>query len=195
MKRKRVGLFFGSFNPIHNGHLILAELIVENAALDECWLILSPHNPHKKRSSLLHQNHRLFLIQEALSNHPKIKINTIEFKLPTPNYTINTLVHLKEKNPEIEFSIIMGMDNLEGFQQWRQPKEILELSKILVYPRIGYEMPEWAENDNRVLLVSTPILEISSTQIRERIKKGLSIFGFVPDPVAKIIEKEGFYLK
>ena len=194
MKHKRVGLFFGSFNPIHNGHLILAELIVEKASLDECWLILSPHNPHKKRSSLLHQNHRLFFIQEALINHPKIKINTIEFRLPTPNYTINTLIHLKKKNPEIDFSLIMGMDNLEGFQQWRRPEEILELAKILVYPRIGFEMPEWAENSNRVLPVSTPILEISSTQIRERIKKGLSIFGFVPDPVAKIIEKEGFYL-
>ncbi len=99
MKRKRVGLFFGSFNPIHNGHLILAELILEKASLNECWFVLSPHNPHKKKSSLLDQNHRLFLLQEVLKNHPNLKISTIEFKLPQPNYTINTLVHLKEQFP------------------------------------------------------------------------------------------------
>lgn len=193
MKRKRVGLFFGSFNPIHNGHVILAELILEKASLDECWLILSPHNPHKKKNSLLHQNHRLFLIQETLDNHPALKINTVEFKLPQPNYTINTLVHLKEKNPEVEFFLIMGMDNLEGFMQWKNPNEILDIAHILVYARMGYSFPEWAIQHPKVSEVPTPIIEISSTLIRDRIKNKVSIYGFVPDRVADLIEKNGFY--
>ncbi|MFY8133083.1 MAG: nicotinate (nicotinamide) nucleotide adenylyltransferase [Bacteroidia bacterium] len=193
MKRKRVGLFFGSFNPIHNGHLILAELILEKASLNECWFVLSPHNPHKKKSSLLDQNHRLFLLQEVLKNHPNLKISTIEFKLPQPNYTINTLVHLKEQFPEIDFHLIMGMDNLENFLHWKSPEEIMEIANLLVYPRVGHQIPSWAENHSKISVIETPMIEISSTIIRERVKSGLTIHGFVPEIVAHLIDKEGFY--
>lgn len=193
MKHKRVGLFFGSFNPIHNGHLILAEMILEKASLDECWFVLSPHNPHKKKSSLLDQNHRLFLLQEALENHPNLKINTIEFKLPQPNYTINTLVHLKEKYSEVDFYLIMGMDNLENFLQWKNPEEILDTANILVYPRLGHTVPDWAKDHPKVSIIDTPLIELSSTLIRNRVKAGLNISAFVPEVVAKMIEKEGFY--
>jgi nicotinate-nucleotide adenylyltransferase len=193
MKHKRVGLFFGSFNPIHNGHLILAEMILEKASLDECWFVLSPHNPHKKKSSLLDQNHRLFLLQEALENHPNLKINTIEFKLPQPNYTFNTLVHLKEKYSEVDFYLIMGMDNLENFLQWKNPEEILDTANILVYPRLGHIVPDWAKDHPKILIIDTPLIELSSTLIRNRVKTGLSISAFVPEVVAKMIEKEGFY--
>lgn len=193
MKHKRIGLFFGSFNPIHNGHLILAEMILEKANLDECWFILSPHNPHKKKNSLLDQNHRLFLLQKAIENHPNLKINTIEFKLPQPNYTINTLIHLKEKYDEIEFFLIMGMDNLENFTQWKNPEEILTIAHLLVYPRLGHEPPIWAKEHLKITLMDTPIIELSSTLIRNRIKDGLSISAFVPEIVERMIEKEGFY--
>jgi nicotinate-nucleotide adenylyltransferase len=193
MKHKRVGLFFGSFNPIHNGHLILAEMILEKASLDECWFVLSPHNPHKKKSSLLDQNHRLFLLQEALENHPNLKINTIEFKLPQPNYTFNTLVHLKEKYSEVDFNLIMGMDNLENFLQWKNPEEILDTANILVYPRLGHTVPDWAKHHPKVSIIDTPLIELSSTLIRNRVKAGLNISAFVPEVVAKMIEKEGFY--
>ena len=193
MKHKRVGLFFGSFNPIHNGHLILAEMILEKASLDECWFVLSPHNPHKKKSSLLDQNHRLFLLQEALENHPNLKINTIEFKLPQPNYTFNTLVHLKEKYSEVDFYLIMGMDNLENFLQWKNPEEILDTANILVYPRLGHIVPDWAKDHPKILIIDTPLIELSSTLIRNRVKAGLNISAFVPEVVAKMIDKEGFY--
>ena len=193
MKHKRVGLFFGSFNPIHNGHLILAEMILEKASLDECWFVLSPHNPHKKKSSLLDQNHRLFLLQETLENHPNLKINTIEFKLPQPNYTFNTLVHLKEKYSEVAFYLIMGMDNLENFLQWKNPEEILDTANILVYPRLGHTVPDWAKEHPKVSIIDTPLIELSSTLIRNRVKAGLNISAFVPEVVAKMIEKEGFY--
>lgn len=193
MKHKRVGLFFGSFNPIHNGHLILAEMILEKASLDECWFVLSPHNPHKRKSTLLDQNHRLFLLREALESHPKLKINTIEFKLPQPNYTFNTLIHLKEKYSNVDFHLIMGMDNLENFLQWKNPEEILDAAKILVYPRLGHSIPDWAKENEKVLIIDTPIIELSSTLIRHRVKAGLTISSFVPEVVAKMIEKEGFY--
>jgi len=193
MKHKRVGLFFGSFNPIHNGHLILAEMILEKASLDECWFVLSPHNPHKKKSTLLNQNLRLFLLQEALENHPNLKINTIEFKLPQPNYTFNTLVHLKEKYDEVQFYLIMGMDNLENFYQWKNPEEILDAANILVYPRLGHSIPDWAKDNQKVSIIDTPLIDLSSTLIRQRVKAGLTISAFVPEVVAKMIEKEGFY--
>jgi nicotinate-nucleotide adenylyltransferase len=193
MKHKRVGLFFGSFNPIHNGHLILAEMILEKASLDECWFVLSPHNPHKKKSTLLNQNLRLFLLQEALENHPNLKINTIEFKLPQPNYTFNTLVHLKEKYDEVQFYLIMGMDNLENFYQWKNPEEILDAANILVYPRLGHSIPDWAKENQKVSIIDTPLIDLSSTLIRQRVKAGLTISAFVPEVVAKMIEKEGFY--
>ncbi len=193
MKHKRVGLFFGSFNPIHNGHLILAEMILEKASLDECWFVLSPHNPHKKKSSLLNQNDRLFLLQEGLENHSNLKINTIEFKLPQPNYTFNTLVHLKEKYADVHFYLIMGMDNLENFYQWKNPEEILDAANILVYPRLGHSIPDWAKKNQKVSIIDTPIIELSSTLIRHRVKAGLNISAFVPEVVAQMIEKEGFY--
>jgi nicotinate-nucleotide adenylyltransferase len=193
MPNKRIGLFFGSFNPIHNGHLILASLIQSYASLDEVWLVVSPHNPHKPKKSLLNQNHRLFMIQKAIENHPYLRASSIEFSLPTPNYTINTLVHIQEKNPNDSFHLIMGMDNLSSFQQWKSPNEILDKVDILVYPRLGSVQPDWSINHPKIILVPTPIIELSSTEIRKRIKENKSISFFVPETVEKIINKEGFY--
>jgi nicotinate-nucleotide adenylyltransferase len=132
-------------------------------------------------------------LQEALENHPNLKINTIEFKLPQPNYTFNTLVHLKEKYSEVDFYLIMGMDNLENFLQWKNPEEILDTANILVYPRLGHIVPDWAKDHPKILIIDTPLIELSSTLIRNRVKTGLSISAFVPEVVAKMIEKEGFY--
>ncbi|HLT65125.1 MAG TPA: nicotinate (nicotinamide) nucleotide adenylyltransferase, partial [Flavobacterium sp.] len=139
----KVGLYFGTFNPVHIGHLIIANHLAENSDLDEIWMVVTPHNPLKKKAGLLEDYHRMHMIHLATENYDKLKPSDIEFKLPQPNYTINTLVHLKEKYPKYHFSLIMGEDNLKSFPKWKNYKVILEDYEVYVYPRISeLDIPE-----------------------------------------------------
>ena len=164
------GLFFGSFNPVHIGHLALANYFLAENLVEEVWFVVSPHNPHKKKSHLLHENHRLQMLKVAVGDFLKIKVSNIEFSMPQPSYTINTLVRLKEKYPSKNFALIMGADNLETFDKWKNHEEILSRHTLLVYPRPGYSGGDMA-NHPSVSVTQAPLIEISSTQIRSWVKE------------------------
>lgn len=192
----KIGLYFGSFNPIHIGHLIIANYMVEFSDLDQVWMVVTPHNPHKKKSSLLDDYQRLHLVNLAIEDYPKIKSSAIEFKLPQPNYTINTLVHLKENFPKNEFSLIMGADNLNSFHKWKNYEVILQNHDLYVYPRVtsvGEIAVENLVNHPKIHQVNAPIVEISSTFIRESIKNKKNITPMLPSKVAEYIDKCGFF--
>lgn len=192
----KVGLFFGSFNPIHIGHLIIANHIVEHSELDQVWFVVTPHNPHKKKSSLLADNHRLSMVNLAVEGYPKLKSSNIEFSLPQPNYTVNTLVHLVEKYPTYNFSLIMGEDNLKSFPKWKNADVLLENYKIIVYPRIlNNFINSELETHHNILKIDAPIVEISATLIRNSIKNGKNFKPLVPSTVWKFIDEMNFYKK
>jgi nicotinate-nucleotide adenylyltransferase len=194
--KMKIGLYFGSFNPIHIGHLIIANYMVEFSDLDQVWMVVTPHNPHKKKSSLLDDYQRLHLVNLAIEDYPKIKSSAIEFKLPQPNYTINTLVHLKENFPKNEFSLIMGADNLNSFHKWKNYEVILQNHDLYVYPRVtsvGEIAVENLVNHPKIHQVNAPIIEISSTFIRESIKNKKNITPMLPSKVAEYIDKCGFF--
>jgi nicotinate-nucleotide adenylyltransferase len=186
-----IGLFFGSFNPIHHGHLIIANHILNNKIVDELWIIVSPQNPFKKSAGLLNENHRLNLVKTAIEGESKIKANNIEFKLPKPSYTINTLTYLKEKYPQHQFSIIMGSDGFQNLPKWKNATVIIENYHILVYKRPGFEITE--THSARISIMDAPLLEISSTLIRKLIKENKSIRYLVPDAVKEEIELKNYY--
>lgn len=188
----KVGLFFGTFNPVHIGHLALANYMQCYAGLDEVWLVVSPHNPLKDKTKMLHQNDRLHLVNLALENHSKIKSSNIEFKLTQPSYTINTLTHLKEKFPSFQFHLIMGSDNLNTFHKWKNYEEILNKYKILIYPRPGYTGSEF-DNHPSVKFTEAPLMEISSTFIRKAIKEKKDIQFFLHAAVWKYIDEMNYY--
>jgi len=192
----KIGLYFGTFNPIHVGHLIIANHLVEHSDLDEIWMVVTPHNPFKKKSSLLDNHHRLELVYRATENYPKIKSSDIEFNLPQPNYTVTTLAHLSEKFPEKEFSIIMGEDNLKSFHKWKNYEAILDDYHIYVYPRIsdGNIETEFL-NHPKITKVNAPVVEISSTMIRNGIKDQKNIKPLLSDSVWKYIDEMNFYKK
>lgn len=193
----KIGLYFGSFNPIHIGHLIIANHLVEFSNLDQVWMVVTPHNPHKKKATLLDDYQRLHLVHLATENYPKIKPSDVEFKLAQPNYTINTLVHLQEKFPKHEFSLIMGEDNLKSFHKWKNYEIILQNHDLYVYPRISNSQEETIEtltNHPKIHTIEAPIVEISSTFIRESIKNKKNIIPMLPSKVAEYIDKSGFYL-
>lgn len=190
----RIGLFFGSFNPIHVGHMVLGNYMVSFTDLEQVWFVVSPHNPLKEKSSLLHQNQRLHMVNLAIGDHPNLKSSNIEFSLPQPSYTINTLVHLKEKFPNHEFSLIMGADNLQSFHKWKNYEEILKHYSLYVYPRPGYEGGEWM-NHPKVKITDAPLIEISSTFIRNAIKNKKDVSFFVPPTVWQYIDEMSFYKK
>lgn len=193
MKRK-VGLYFGTFNPIHAGHLIIANYMVEFSDLDEVWMVVTPHNPFKKKSSLLDNHHRLEMVYKACETYPRLKPSDIEFNLPQPNYTVNTLVQLEEKHPEIGFSLIMGEDNLKSFHKWKNYEVILEQYSIYVYPRISNGLVESEfKSHEKVSKVSAPIIELSSTFIRKAIKEGKDIRPMLPQKVWDYIDTMNFY--
>ena len=184
----KIGLYFGTFNPIHVGHLIIANHMAEHAALDQVWMVVTPHNPLKKKSTLLDDYHRLQMVHLATEDFPKIKPSDIEFKLSQPNYTVNTLVHLQEKYPNYEFSLIMGEDNLKSLHKWKNYEAILANYDIYVYPRvedkgqIGETISSQAKNlafknHAKVYMIDAPVVEISSTFIRGNIKNGKQIRG------------------
>jgi len=190
----KIGLYFGTFNPIHIGHLAIANHMAEHSDLDKIWMVITPHNPFKKKSSLLDNNHRYQMVLEALETYDKIEPSTIEFNLPQPNYTVHTLVHLEEKYPQHEFCLIMGEDNLKSFHKWKNYEAILKQHHIYVYPRISSGSVETQfDNHPKIHPVAAPIMEISSTMIRNGIKEGKNVRPLLPTEVWKEIDKMGFY--
>jgi nicotinate-nucleotide adenylyltransferase len=187
----KIGLYFGSFNPVHHGHLIIANHVAQNSALDEVWLIVSPHNPFKKESTLLNQNHRYFLVEEAIKGEKKLRVSNVEFQLPKPSYTIDTLTYLGEKYPSHQFIIILGSDSFSNISKWKNAEVLLRDYEFLIYKRPGFEIDPIGEA--RYTIVDAPLLEISSTHIRNLIKRGLSIRYLVPECVRQEIENYGYY--
>lgn len=192
----KIGLYFGTFNPVHTGHLAIANHMAEFSNLEQVWLVVTPHNPHKKKSTLLDDHHRLQMVFLATEDYPKLKPSDIEFKLPQPNYTVNTLAHLQEKFPQHEFSLIMGEDNLNSFHKWKNYEVILQNHDIYVYPRVGNGMaePDLA-NSPKIHKIDAPIMEISSTFIRESIKNGKDIRPLLPARVWDYCHHNLFYTR
>lgn len=190
----KVGLFFGTFNPIHIGHLIIANYMAEFSDLDQVWFVVTPLSPFKKKQSLLSNHHRLALANIAVEDFPKLQTSTIEFDLPQPNYTINTLVHLEEKFPQHTFTLIMGEDNLKGFHKWKNYETILSNYTIYVYPRIGNNtIPQQFQNHSKIKQISAPIIQISSTFIRQSIQQQKDIRAMLLPSVWKYIDEMNFY--
>lgn len=187
----RIGLYFGSFNPIHHGHLIIANYLLHHTTLDQVWFVLSPQNPFKTNKTLLNEYHRLHLANIAIEKEPGLRVSDIEFGLPRPSFTINTLTYLVEKYPEHSFHLIMGADSYQNLDKWKSGTLIHERFDIIVYPRPGHVCE--VEKRKNVRLVDAPLLEISSTQIRQMIKKKQSIRYWVPDAVMEEIGKSGYY--
>ena len=190
----KVGLFFGSFNPVHVGHMVLANYMLEYTDLERIWFVVSPHNPLKIKSTLLDEKQRLHLVNLAIGFNTKLKASNIEFKLPQPSYTINTLTYLKEKYPQNEFALIMGADNLESFHKWKNYEEILKQYQLYVYPRPKNDGGDLKNHPN-VKLVNAPIMELSSTAIRQAIKEKKDIRYFMPEEVWEYIKEMHFYEK
>ncbi len=186
-----IGLFFGSFNPIHTGHLIIATHILNYTELNEIWFVVSPQNPFKNSSNLLNEQHRLSLVKTAIEGEQHIKASNIEFKLPRPSYTIDTLQYLFEKYPSKTFSIILGSDGLKNFSKWKNHNLILKLVTLYVYQRPGFEITPL--EDAKIIEIESPLLYISSTHIRKLISEKKNIRYLVPDSVKEEIEKNGYY--
>ena len=192
----KIGLYFGTFNPIHVGHLIIANYLVENSDLDEIWMVVTPHNPFKKKNSLLDNHHRLELVYKATEEYPKIKPSNIEFKLPQPNYTSYTLAHISDLYKDKDFSLIMGEDNLKSFHKWKNFETILEHHQIYVYPRISEGTIATQFDDHpKIHKVAAPIVQISSTMIRNGIKDNKNIKPMLTKEVWNYIDEMNFYRK
>lgn len=192
---KDIGLYFGTFNPIHTGHLAIANHMVEFSDLDEVWFVVTPQSPFKVKKTLLDNHHRYQMVLEATEAYPKLKPSTIEFDLPQPNYTINTLVHLREKyGTSHAFSLIMGEDNLKSFHKWKNYEVILEHHDVYVYPRVSQGTVEHQfQNHPKIHKVQAPIMEISSSFIRKQHKAGKNIRPLLPHAVWKYMDEMNFY--
>jgi len=187
----KIGLYFGSFNPIHVGHLIIATHVINTTDLQQVWLVVSPHNPLKPSASLLNEYHRFHLVQSALEGESKLKASNIEFQLPKPSYTVDTISYLKEKYPQHEFAIIMGSDSFCNLPKWKNYDVIVKKNPLYIYERQGFKI---VNNLNaNIYTLNAPLLQISSTQIRELIKQKKSIRYMVPDIVKEEIEQNGYY--
>lgn len=181
MQKKKVGIFGGSFNPIHTGHIALAKSLCQQAGLDEVWLMVSPMNPFKKEATdLLTDKLRLEMAEQALADEPKLKACDYEFHMPKPSYTWHTLQALSQDFPHVDFTLLIGGDNWASFDKWFHHEDILNHYPIVVYPRKGCDI---GKVPSGVTIVETPLLNISSTEIRQRIKEGKSIHGMVPDSI------------
>jgi len=195
---KKVGLFFGSFNPIHVGHLVIANHIAHSGMVDEVWFVVSPQNPFKKKKSLLEEYHRLALVNEAIDENPKLKSSDIEFTMPQPSYTADTLAFLIDKYPELDFSLIMGEDNIKSFHKWKNYEVILKNHSVLVYPRVGLDEDLKAKSDilnhkSVHVLENIPVMDISASYIRNQIKEGKTVAYLLTDKVAKYLDEMNFY--
>lgn len=186
-----VGLYFGSFNPVHIGHLIIASHCRHQTDLEQVWIVLSPNNPLKPSASLLNEYHRLHLLQVAITEDPFLRASDIEFHLPRPSYTVNTMAYLAEKYPQHRFSIIMGSDSFSNLRQWHQYQYLVSHHTLYIYKRPGFEVTNDLGADLRVL--DAPLLEISSTQIRKMIREGQSARYLLHDNTLREIEQNGYY--
>lgn len=196
----KIGLYFGTFNPIHTGHLIIANHMAEFSDLNQIWMVVTPHNPHKQKNTLLDDYQRLEMVNLATEDFPKIKASDIEFKLPQPNYTINTLAHLTEKFPQHEFSLIMGEDNLKSLHKWKNYEVILQDHEVYVYPRIIRESADVFigtidKHHPKIKIIDAPVVEISSSFIRENIKNGKNVKPLLPQKVWEYIDHNLYYKK
>jgi len=189
----KVGLYFGSFNPIHHGHLLIASYVLQHTPLQQIWFVVSPQNPLKPAGSLLNEYHRLFLVQLAIEGETGFKASDIEFKLPKPSYTIDTLTYLQEKYPNHEFSIVMGSDSFQNLPKWKNADYLLGHYNIYVYKRPGSETLPSYPGAKEIYELDAPLLTISSTYVRKNIKDGKSIRYLVPETVRTEIERNGYY--
>lgn len=202
----KIGLYFGTFNPIHVGHLVIANYMAEYTDLEQIWLVVTPHNPLKDKSTLLNDRHRFNMVQEAIFDNAKLKASDVEFKLPKPSYTITTLTYLQEKHSKHEFSLIMGEDNLRTFHKWYNHEVILEKHKLYVYPRVltMHEEHEvktisndllnnYRSHKNVIICDDAPIMKVSSSFIRDAIKNGKDVRYLLTEPVYKYIDEMNFY--
>ncbi len=192
---KKIGLFFGSFNPIHIGHLIIANHVVEHSVLNELWFVVSPQNPFKDKKSLLKDHNRLDMVSLAIKDYPKMKVSNIEFSLPKPSYTIDTLTYLKEKHPDFTFSLIMGEDNLESLHKWKNAEKLISENEFLVYPRLfnaKHKDGKYLEAA-KIRITTAPIIEISATDIRKMIKEGKNVRPMLPPEVFDYLDGSNFY--
>lgn len=189
---QKIGLFFGSFNPIHIGHLIIANVMAENTDLDKVWLVVSPQNPLKPSKGLLHEFDRYDMAKVAVADHYKIEVSDVEFHLPKPSFTIHTLAYLSEKHPGKEFKVIIGQDNLESFKKWKNYEQILEQYELYVYPRPDVTNTELIRHPH-VKMIDAPLLDISATYIRQCVKANKSIRYLVPESVENMIRTKNFY--
>lgn len=196
---KKIGLFFGSFNPIHIGHLILANYILENSDMDELWFVVSPQNPFKDKKSLLADHNRLDMVQLAVKNYPKMRASNVEFSLPKPSYTIDTLTYLKEKYPNYSFALIMGEDNLDSLPKWKNAEKLMSDYQIIVYPRTfeGGTSTSLSvskiKNQENINIINAPIIELSATEIRKMIKEGKNVRPMLPPEVFEYLDGSSFY--
>lgn len=189
----KTGLYFGSFNPIHTGHLIIADFFLNYSDLQSVWFIVSPQNPLKRSASLLNEYHRLFLVRLATEGNVKLRTSDIEFKLPRPSYTIDTLTYLEEKYPKNEFTVIIGSDSLNNIGKWKNSETLLKNYSFYVYQRPGFEAPQQSKGNIR--LFEAPLINISSTYIRNAIQQEKSVKYLVPDKVLEEIERNNYYKK
>lgn len=189
---KKVALFFGSFNPIHIGHMIIADHVVNHTDCKEVWFVVSPHNPHKEKKTLLADHHRLAMVVRATENDMRFRASDIEFHLDQPSYTINTLVHLKEKYPDIEFSLLMGGDNLASLHKWKNYESILENHSIICYSRLSSEIDNLQLNGD-IEILNAPLMQISSSHIRKQISAGHSVKYLMPLEAWKYLDEMNFY--
>lgn len=190
----KIGLFFGSFNPIHIGHMAIANYILEFTDLENIWFVVSPHNPLKDKNSLLADNHRIRIVREAIGDFNKFKASDIEFKLPQPSYTIHTLTYLKEKYPDHEFVLIMGSDNLQNFHKWKNYEEILKNYEVYVYPRKESDGGDFKTHP-KIKFINAPLMEISSSFIRAAIKQKKDVRFYLPEAAWEYIKEMHFYEK
>lgn len=188
------GLYFGSFNPIHNGHLMLANYLVEYGGIGELWFVISPQNPFKEKKSLLPDYQRLELVHRAVDDFKKFRACDVEFGLPKPSYTIDTLTYLKEKYPNKEFCLIIGSDNVERFPRWKNAQQIIDNYHILIFPRKDCPVGDFANYPN-VHIVDAPLIEVSSTFIRESIANGKDVRFYMPPKVWEYVDEMNFYKK
>jgi nicotinate-nucleotide adenylyltransferase len=187
----KVGLYFGSFNPIHIGHLIVASHVANHTDMQQVWFVVSPQNPLKPAAGLLNEYHRLHLVRLAIEDDPRLKVSDVEFKLPKPSYTIDTLTYLQEKYPQHEFSIIIGSDGFQNLSKWKNFELLVQNHSFIIYKRPGFEITD--DFDAKIQVLKAPMLDISATEIRNNIKEGKTIRYLVEDKVREEIERNNYY--
>ena len=186
-----IGLYFGSFNPIHTGHLIVANTVAQSSYVDEVWFIVSPHNPLKEQNTLLNEYDRLHLVKLAIEGNNKLNVSDLEFKLPKPSYTIDTIIYLKEKYPKHTFSIVMGSDSFNNLERWKNVETLINLTDFIIYERPQFKVIN--KLNAKIVIVEAPLLDISATYIRKKIKSKQSIQYLLPDEVIEEIKKNNYY--